>query len=131
MTDTENQKEIKVETRTEDDGTKVYVYHRPILLKRRDENGNRELKYHKIERRYRPKTSRAERRDKFYGIIKSLLDAHPTWKPGEVYHAYIEECMNKNIPEDDQYMLNSFYHIVRKIKSGDVQVPEAKAEAEE
>ena len=126
MSDSENKKGIKVETRIEDDGTKVYTYHRPILLKRRDENGNRVLRYNKIERRYRPKTSRAERRDKFYGMIKSLLDTHPGRKPGEIYHLYLEQCMNENIPEDDQYMLNSFYHIVRKIKSGEVPVPTAE-----
>ena len=107
----------KVETMTEDDGTKVYIYHRPVTLKRKDENGNREVKYRKIVARYAPKPQREARRLKTYALIKSLMESNPDMKSGKLYKMYIEKCKEDGVSEDDQYVLNSFYHILRKIRN--------------
>ena len=115
----------KVETITQDDGTKLYIYHKPVTLKRKDENGNRVIKYRKIERRYTPKTSREERRAKTCTWSKSLLESNPDMKSGKIYDLYLRKCKEEGISEDDQYMLSSFYHMVRMIKNEENEVAAA------
>ena len=102
---------------TEEDGTRVYVYHRPVQLKRKDADGNREVRYRTITRRYKPKTYLAQCRSRMYEIIKELLESHSNTKSGELYKQYVAKCNEEHISEDYQFTLNSFYNIAKKIKN--------------
>ena len=102
---------------TEDDGSKVYVYHYSTQLKRKDKDGNREVAHHKITRKYNPGTAKLERIAKLHSIIKSLYEANPNMKPGKLYKLYTEKCTEEGISEEDQYTLGYFYLVLKKIKN--------------
>ena len=101
---------------TEEDGSKVYVYHYATQLKRKDKDGNREVGHYTITRRYNPKHVRSERIAKFHSLIKSLYDANPDMKPGQLYKLYSEKCTEEGISEDFQYTLGYFYIVLKRIK---------------
>ena len=105
------------EVKTEEDGSKVYVYRYPSPLKRKDKDGNKKVAYCTIVCHHNPSNARLERVAKKHSMIRSLYETNPDLKPGQLYKLYIDKCNEEGISEDDQYARNHFYLVLKRIKN--------------
>ena len=92
-------------------------------MKRKDANGNREITYHTVIRKYKPTTHNKDRRKQAIEIINKVKQDNPTMKAGKVYKLYVDECNKSGISEDDIYTLGSFYGLFKGCKPVSISEP--------